>query len=250
MSRDGRVFLLKLGILAYEISLESQLVRLHSPNCLECHRVEREDISPGIPGHRRLECRDVDQGCGDLERQDSDDSPLPVKVDLDMCGETVPSLVLKVDPKSKGLRLSCRQVLLGGAAVLIILALFHLFMDRGEPKPAPQSSFSAGTHTSMPVIDVIVIGDSSVAVTNLGGLTPEQVRTYLSALRKAGANNSLATVGIPTPSTSTGYEKGVVYLIDGHPTTDLLGQFVRKEAPGYSMIASTVRGPYRWPQIV
>ena len=144
-------------------------------------------------------------------------------------------------------RLSGRQVLLGGAAVLIVLALIQLFMDRGEPKPEPQPSFSAATHAPMPVIDVIVIGDSSVAVTNLGGWTPEQVRIYLSALKKARAHNALATVGIPTPSTSTGYEKGVVYLIDGHPTADLLGQFVRNEAPGYALIASTVRGAYRWP---
>jgi hypothetical protein len=144
-------------------------------------------------------------------------------------------------------RLSGRQLLLGGAAVLIVLALIQLFMDRGEPKPAPQSSFSAATHAPMPVIDVMVIGDSSVAVTNLGGWTPEQVRTYLSTLKKARANNALATVGIPTPSTSTGYEKGVVYLIDGHPTSDLLGQFVRKEAPGYAQIASAIRGAYRWP---
>jgi hypothetical protein len=144
-------------------------------------------------------------------------------------------------------RLSGRQVLLGGAALLIVLALVQLFMDRGEPKPAPQSSFSAATHAPMPVIDVMVIGDSSIVVTNLGGWTPEQVRTYLSALRKARVNNALATVGIPTPSTSTGYEKGVVYLIDGHPTPDLLGQFVRKEVPGYALIASAVRGTYRWP---
>jgi hypothetical protein len=99
----------------------------------------------------------------------------------------------------------------------------------------------------MPMIDVMVIGDSSVAVTNLGGWTPEQVRIYLSTLRKARANNALATVGIPTPSTNTGYEKGVVYLIDGHPTAELLGQFVRKEAPGHALIASAVRGVYRWP---
>ncbi len=131
--------------------------------------------------------------------------------------------------------------------MLIVLALIQLFVDRGEPKPVPPSSFSAATHAPMPVIDVIVIGDSSVAVTNLAGWTPEQVRIYLSALKKARAHNALATVGIPTPSTSTGYEKGVVYLIDGHPTADLLGQFVRNEAPGYSLIASTVRGAYRWP---
>ena len=30
--------------------------------------------------------------------------PLAVKADLDTCGETVPSPVLKVDPKSKGLQ--------------------------------------------------------------------------------------------------------------------------------------------------
>jgi hypothetical protein len=30
--------------------------------------------------------------------------PLPVKADLDTCGETAPSPVLKVDPKSKGLQ--------------------------------------------------------------------------------------------------------------------------------------------------
>jgi hypothetical protein len=144
-------------------------------------------------------------------------------------------------------RLSGRQLLLGAASVLAVLAMIQLFMDREEPKPAPQSSFSAATHAPMPVIDIIVIGDSSVAVTNLGGWTPEQVRIYLSALKKARANNALATMGIPAPSTSTGYEKGVVYLIDGHPTADLLGQFARKEAPGYAQIASGVRGAYRWP---
>ena len=143
--------------------------------------------------------------------------------------------------------LSARQVVLGGGAVLIGFALIQLFMDGGEPTPPLQSSFSATTHPPMPVIDVIVIGDSSVAVTNLGGWTPEQVRIYLSALKKARANNALATVGIPTPSTSTGYEKGVVYLIDGRPTTELLGQFVKNEAPGHALIASTVRGVYRWP---
>jgi hypothetical protein len=144
-------------------------------------------------------------------------------------------------------RLSGRQVLIGGVVVLIVFAMIQLFMDRGEPKPAPKSSFSAATHAPMPVIDVMVIGDFSVAVTNLGGWTPEQVRTYLSTLKKARANNALATVGIPAPSTTTGYEKGVVYLIDGHPTPDLLGQFVRKEAPGHALIASAVRGTYRWP---
>jgi hypothetical protein len=144
-------------------------------------------------------------------------------------------------------RLSGRQLLLGGAAVLIVFAMIQLFMDRGEPERVPQPSFSAATHAPMPVIDVMVIGDFSVAVTNLGGWTPEQVRTYLSTLKKARANNALATVGIPAPSTTTGYEKGVVYLIDGHPTPDLLGQFVRKEAPGHALIASAVRGTYRWP---
>jgi hypothetical protein len=148
-------------------------------------------------------------------------------------------------------RLSGRQAVLGGAAVLIVLALIQLLMDRvmdrGEPTPAPQSSFSAATHAPTPVIDVIVIGDSSVAVTNLGGWTPEQVRVYLSTLKKARAKNALATVGIPTPSTNTGYEKGVVYLIDGRPTAELLGQFVRNEAPGHALIASAVRGVYRWP---
>ena len=89
--------------------------------------------------------------------------------------------------------------------------------------------FSAGTHAPTSVIDVIVIGDSSVAVTNLGGWTPEQVRIYLAALKKARAHNALATVGIPTPSTNTGYEKGVIYLIDGHPTADLLGNLSEKK---------------------
>ena len=147
--------------------------------------------------------------------------------------------------------LSGRQVLLGGGAVLIVLALIQLFMDRlmdpGEPKLAVQSAFSAANHAPIPLIDVMVIGDSSIAVTNLGGWTPEQVRIYLSMLKKARANNTLAIVGIPTPSTNTGYEKGVVYLIDGRPTADLLGQFVRNEAPGHALIASAIRGAYRWP---
>ena len=144
-------------------------------------------------------------------------------------------------------RLSGRKLLLGSVAVLAALAMIQLFLDRGDPKPAPQSSFSAATHAPMPVIDVMVIGDSSVAVTNLGGWTPEQVHTYLAALTKARANNALGTVGIPTPSKTTGYGKGVVYLIDGHPTADLLFQFARKEAPGYAQIASAVRGVYSWP---
>ncbi len=144
-------------------------------------------------------------------------------------------------------RLSGRQVLLGGVVVLIVVAMIRVFMDWGRPEPAPQPSFGPATHTPMPMIDVMVIGDSSVAVTNLGGWTPEQVRTYLSILRKARVNHALATVGIPAPSTTTGYEKGVVYLIDGQPTLDLLGQFVRKEPPGYAKIASAVRGAYRWP---
>jgi hypothetical protein len=144
-------------------------------------------------------------------------------------------------------RQSGRQILLGGVVVLIVFAMIRVFMDWGRPEPAPPPSFSTATHAPMPMIDVMVIGDASVAVTNLGGWTPEQVRTYLLALKKAQANHALATVGIPAPSTSTGYEKGVVYLIDGHPTPDLLGQFVRKESPGYAMIASAVRGAYRWP---
>jgi hypothetical protein len=97
------------------------------------------------------------------------------------------------------------------------------------------------------VIDIVVIADTSIAVTNLSGWTSEQVRTYLSMLKQARANHALATVGIPPPSTSTGYENGAVYLIDGRPTSDLLGQFVRKEPPGYALIASAVRGTYRWP---
>jgi hypothetical protein len=144
-------------------------------------------------------------------------------------------------------RLSGRQVLLGGAVVLMVFVMIRLFIDRGGPEAPPPPSFSAATHAPIPVIDVMVIGDSSVVVTNLGGWTSEQVRTYLSALKKARANQALATVGIPAPSTSTGYDKGVVYLIDGHPTSDLLGQFVRKESPGYRQIASAVRGTYRWP---
>jgi hypothetical protein len=144
-------------------------------------------------------------------------------------------------------RISGRQVLLGGAVVLIVFAMIRVFMDWGRPEPAPPPAFSAATHAPMPMIDVMVIGDASVAVTNLGGWTPEQVRTYLSALKKARAKHALATVGIPAPSPTTGYEKGVVYLIDGHPTPDLLGQFVRNEPPGYAMVASAVRGTYRWP---
>ena len=144
-------------------------------------------------------------------------------------------------------RLSGRQVLIGGVVVLIVFAMIRVFMDWGRPEPASLPSFGTATHAPMPLIDVMVIGDSSVAVTNLGGWTPEQVRIYLSTLKKARANHSLATVGIPAPSTSTGYEQGVIYLIDGHPTADLLSQFVRKEAPGHALITSAVRGAYRWP---
>lgn len=144
-------------------------------------------------------------------------------------------------------RLSGRQLLFGGAGLLMILAMIPLFMDRGKSEPVPEPSLSAVTHAPIPAIDVMVIADASIAVTNLNGWTPEQVRTYLAALKKARASHGLATVGIPTPSTSTGYDRGVVYLIDGHPALDLLGQFVRQEPPGYSLIASAVRGTYRWP---
>lgn len=144
-------------------------------------------------------------------------------------------------------RLSAVQILLGGAVILWFLAIIALFMDRGEPEHAPQPLFSAISHSPIPAIDVMVIGESSIAVANLRGWTNEQVRTYLSMLKKARANGTLASVGIPTPSTSTGYEKGAVYLIDGHPTSDLLGQFVKREAPGYTLIAPAIRGTYRWP---
>lgn len=143
--------------------------------------------------------------------------------------------------------LSARQLLFGGVGVLIMLAVIQLFMDRGRQERAPEQSRSEVTHAPLPVIDVMVIADASIAVTNLNGWTPDQVRTYLAALKKARASHALATVGIPTPSTSTGYDRGVVYLIDGHPTFDLLGQFVRQEPPGYALIASAVRGTYRWP---
>jgi hypothetical protein len=144
-------------------------------------------------------------------------------------------------------RLSGRQVLFGGAVVLIVFVLIRVFMDWRRPEPAPPTSSSTANHAPVPVIDVMVIGNDSIAVTNLGGWTSEQVGMYLSMLKKARANQALATVGIPAPSTSTGYDKGVVYLIDGHPTADLLGQFVRKEPPGYAIITSSVRGAYRWP---
>lgn len=143
--------------------------------------------------------------------------------------------------------LSGRQVLLGGVVVLMAFVMMRVLMDWGGPEPAPQPSVDTAMHAPMPMIDVMVIGDSSVAVTNLGGWTSDQVRVYLMVLKKARANQGLATVGIPTPSSTTGYEHGVVYLIDGHPTPDLLGQFVRKEHPGYARIAPTVRGTYRWP---
>lgn len=144
-------------------------------------------------------------------------------------------------------RLSGRQLLLGGAGLLMILAMIPLVMDRGNSDPVPEQSRSEATHSPLPMIDVMVIADASIAVTNFNGWTPDQVRTYLAALQKARATQTLATVGIPTPSTSTGYERGVVYLIDGHPTIDLLGQFVRQEPPGYALIAPAVRGTYRWP---
>jgi len=144
-------------------------------------------------------------------------------------------------------RLSGRQLLFGGAGLLMILAMIPLVMDRGKSEPVPEPSLTAATHAPLPAIDVMVIADASIAVTNLNGWTPEQVRTYLAVLKKARANHALASVGIPPPSTNTGYERGVVFLIDGHPTFDLLSQFVRQEPPGYALIASTVRGAYRWP---
>ena len=144
-------------------------------------------------------------------------------------------------------RLSGWQLLFGGAGLLMILAMIPLVMDRGKSEPVPEPSLSVATHAPLPAIDVMVIADAAIAVTNLNGWTPEQVRTYLAVLRKARANHALASVGIPPPSTNTGYERGVVFLIDGHPTFDLLSQFVRQEPPGYALIASTVRGTYRWP---
>src|SRR4029077_20016308 len=71
-------------------------------------------------------------------------------------------------------RLSGRQVLIGGVVVLIVFAMIRVFKDWGRPEPASLPSFGTATHAPMPLIDVMVIGDSSVAVTNLGGWTPEQ----------------------------------------------------------------------------
>ena len=144
-------------------------------------------------------------------------------------------------------RLTVVQLLVGGTVVLATLALMALFMERGAPEYAPQPLFRAATHAPLPLIDVVVMGEASIAVTNLEGWNHEQVRTYLSALKKARAKGALSSVGIPAPSPQTGYEHGVVYLIDGHPTPDLLGQFVRHEPPGYPQIAAVVRGTYRWP---
>jgi len=144
-------------------------------------------------------------------------------------------------------RLSGRQLLFGGAGLLLVLAMIPLVIDRGGKEPPLAPSLSASTHAPLPEIDVVVLADASIAVTNLSGWTPDQVRTYLSMLKKARANGALATVGIPSPSTRTGYEHGVVYLIDGRPAPDLLGQFVRHEPPGYPQIAAAVRGTYRWP---
>ncbi len=144
-------------------------------------------------------------------------------------------------------RLPVAQLLLGCTVTLAILALLALYLDRGGLEPAQRPSFSTVAHSPMPVIDVVVVGDSSIAVTNPGGWTQDQVRTYLSVLKKARAHGALASVGIPAPSTRRGYEEGVVYLIDGHPAPDLLRQFARKEAPGYALIAPSVRGMYQWP---
>lgn len=154
-------------------------------------------------------------------------------------------------PRSNGIGssspLTGGRLLAGGTVILAAVALIALSLDRGNSEYAPQPSFNAAAHRPMPVIDVVVMGEASIAVTNSGGWTTEQVRTYLSTLRNARANGTLAGVGIPPSSTDAGYARGVVYLIDGHPPQDLLGQFVKKEQPGYTLIAPRVRGLYQWP---
>lgn len=102
-------------------------------------------------------------------------------------------------------------------------------------------------HATIPVFDVLEVGESSVVVTNRGGWTREQAVTYLRELKKARAKGALASVGIPAPSKVKGYDEGVIYLVDGHPDSGQLAQFVREEPPGYERIAPAVRGLYRWP---
>lgn len=148
---------------------------------------------------------------------------------------------------SRGVPLA--RLLIGSTAILCFLALIALFMNRvtDHADQATQHSFQTVTHASTPVIDVMAVGDSAIAVTNFNGWTDEQVRIYLSVLREARARDALASVGIPPPSATTGYDKGMVFLIDGHPPSDILDQFARKQSPGYAMIASAVRGTYQWP---
>ena len=149
--------------------------------------------------------------------------------------------------KTRPSRLSLPKILLGGLLVVGILAAFQLLTHHAEPEITPELPQGARFHVNAPVFDVLLVGEASVVVTNLAGWTGDQVRIYLHELKKANAKGALASVGIPAPSTSKGYEQGVVYLVDGHPADDLLAQFARKENPGYALIAPRVRGVYQWP---
>ena len=68
-----------------------------------------------------------------------------------------------------------------------------------ERTKAPSPPFQAVAHSPLPVIDVIVMGDGAIAVSNLNGWTAGQVRTYLSMLEKSRARHAQASIGIPPP---------------------------------------------------
>ncbi len=143
--------------------------------------------------------------------------------------------------------LSVLKIVLAGLLLVGTLTALQMLTHRAEPEASVETARGPSVHTNIPAFNVLVVGESSVVITNLAGWTREQVIVYLHEMKKARARGALASVGIPAPSTSKGYEEGVVYLIDGDPTPDLLAQFARKEAPGYALIAPAVRGLYQWP---
>ncbi len=144
-------------------------------------------------------------------------------------------------------RLSVLKIVLAGLLLVGTLTALQLLSHRAEPEASLETSQDASAHKTIPAFNVLVVGESSVVITNLAGWTREQAIVYLHEMKKARARGALASVGIPAPSTSKGYEEGVVYLIDGDPAPDLLAQFARKENPGYALIAPAVRGLYQWP---
>lgn len=140
-----------------------------------------------------------------------------------------------------------RALILASTIALSAAVLTYSLLQGTGARDRPDQAPSATDHATIPLFDVLTVGESSVVVTNRGGWTREQVVTYLHELKKARAKGALASVGIPAPSQAKGYDAGVIYLVDGHPGSDHLAQFVRNENPGYQRVAPTVRGLYRWP---